>query len=71
MQRCVAPKRHPGCHDHCPEFLEYKEKYYAEKDRMYEENMLKKAIDRLNFESAHKHEKNKGALKHGYKPKRR
>ena len=17
---CVAPKRHPGCHDHCPEY---------------------------------------------------
>ena len=19
---CVAPKRHPGCHDHCPEYNE-------------------------------------------------
>ena len=26
---CVAPKRHPGCHDHCPEYIEEK----AEHDR--------------------------------------
>ena len=31
---CVAPKRHPGCHDHCPEYIAEK----AEHDR-------KKAID--------------------------
>ena len=24
---CVAPKRHPGCHDKCPEYLEQKAKY--------------------------------------------
>ena len=22
---CVAPKRHPGCHGHCPEYLAEKE----------------------------------------------
>lgn len=22
---CVPPKRHPACHDHCPEYLEVKE----------------------------------------------
>ena len=27
---CVAPKRYPGCHDHCPEYLEQK----AEHDRI-------------------------------------
>lgn len=21
---CVAPKRHPGCHDRCPEYIEQK-----------------------------------------------
>ena len=21
---CVAPKRYPGCHDHCPEYAEEK-----------------------------------------------
>ena len=33
---CVAPKRHPGCQDHCPEYLEKK----AEQDK------LKAAYDR-------------------------
>lgn len=33
---CVAPKRHPGCHDHCPEYL-------AEKAEL---GRLKAAYDR-------------------------
>lgn len=24
---CVAPKRHPGCHDHCPDYIRAKAKY--------------------------------------------
>ena len=24
---CVAPKRHPGCHDHCLEYLTHKAEY--------------------------------------------
>lgn len=24
---CVAPKRHPGCHDHCPEYIEQRALY--------------------------------------------
>ena len=27
---CVAPKRHPGCHDRCPEYADEK----AENDRL-------------------------------------
>lgn len=33
---CVAPKRHPGCHDHCPEYIAEKEEHdriKAEHDR--------------------------------------
>ncbi|MBR5199224.1 MAG: hypothetical protein IKW20_05285 [Bacteroidales bacterium] len=26
---CVAPKRYPGCHDHCPEYLKEKAEYEA------------------------------------------
>lgn len=26
-QKCVPPTRHPGCHDHCPEYLASKAKY--------------------------------------------
>ncbi len=28
---CVAPKRHPGCHDHCPEYIKEKAQHDAEK----------------------------------------
>lgn len=35
---CVAPKRYPGCHGHCPEYLQEKEAYEklkAEKEKQY------------------------------------
>ena len=28
---CVAPKRYPGCHGHCPEYLADKAKHDEEK----------------------------------------
>ena len=28
---CIAPKRHPGCHSHCPEYLAEKAKHDFEK----------------------------------------
>lgn len=28
---CIAPKRHPGCHDHCPEYQKQKAEYEAKK----------------------------------------
>ena len=30
--QCVAPKRHPGCHGHCPEYLEEKAEYNRKKE---------------------------------------
>lgn len=30
---CVAPKRHPGCHGHCPEYLAEKEQDEKEKEQ--------------------------------------
>lgn len=30
---CVAPKRYPGCGDHCKEYQEEKAKLKADKDR--------------------------------------
>jgi hypothetical protein len=26
-KECTAPKRHPGCHDRCPEYLKEKAEY--------------------------------------------
>lgn len=38
---CVAPKRHPGCHDRCAEYLEEKSKHAELK----EEYAKKRAVD--------------------------
>ena len=38
---CVAPKRHPGCHDHCSEYLAEK----SEHDRLKAECDKKRAVD--------------------------
>lgn len=29
---CVAPKRHPGCHDTCKEYFEQKERWEKDKE---------------------------------------
>ena len=38
---CVAPKRYPGCHDHCPEYLAKK----AEHNRIKAEYDMKRLVD--------------------------
>ena len=50
---CVAPKRYPGCHDHCPEYLVQKEKHDKERieqaklnDILSREKARAKAINR-------------------------
>lgn len=40
---CVPPKRHPGCHDHCPEYLEEKRKDLERKE--IEDRERRVAID--------------------------
>ena len=37
---CVAPKRHPGCHDHCPEYIEQKAKHDKERIALAEQNSI-------------------------------
>ena len=34
---CIAPKRYPGCGEHCKEYKEEKAKYLADKQREKEE----------------------------------
>ena len=29
---CVPPKRYPGCHGHCPEYIEAKAQHDAERE---------------------------------------
>lgn len=43
---CVAPKRYPGCHDHCAEYAEEK----AENDRLRELDAKKRYINNGIYE---------------------
>ena len=62
--------RHLKCHADCERFLAYREKYQAERDRLFQEDNMDKIIKNLNYRSANKHEKVALPLKHGRKPKR-
>lgn len=42
---CVQPKRHPGCHDHCPEYLEEKVVYEAKKAEVDKRKYLNAGLD--------------------------
>ena len=66
-----CPERQIKCHASCERFKEYQEKHNAERKRMYEEDCLRNQVNNLNYGSFRKKENNKGAMKHGYKPKRR
>lgn len=46
---CVAPKRHPGCHDTCPEYQKAKaeheaRKAAADKKRAIERNLISQTV---------------------------
>ena len=51
---CVAPKRYPGCHDHCPEYIAAR----AEHDRLKEihdrERNTRSAIYRSRSEKVYR-----------------
>lgn len=66
-----CPERYVGCHSSCARYGEYLRQHNAEKKRMYAEDVTTGQINELNWGSSRKKEKRKGALKHGYKPKRR
>lgn len=37
---CVAPKRYPGCHDHCPEYIKQKAKHDKERIERYQKECI-------------------------------
>lgn len=46
--KCKAPKRHPGCHDHCPE---YKAERAAYDEKMDVEKSKRRLANALNTET--------------------
>ena len=41
---CVAPKRHPGCHGHCPEYLAQKANHDKLKDEMEKAKNIERGL---------------------------
>lgn len=41
---CVAPKRYPGCHDHCDKYSKEKEAYNQRKAELDRDRQLTTAI---------------------------
>lgn len=41
---CVAPKRYPGCHDHCEEYIKEKEAHNQRKAELDRDNRISAAI---------------------------
>lgn len=46
---CVAPKRHPGCHSHCPEYAKEKAKHDAEKAVADRKKMIEAGLTAQTF----------------------
>lgn len=34
---CIPPKRHPGCHDKCPDYIKDKKEHEEFKNKVWEE----------------------------------
>ena len=56
---CVAPKRYPGCHDHCPEYREEKAKEDALKEADYKRRKLVHELNEQRYAAITKATKNK------------
>lgn len=41
---CTAPKRHPGCHSTCPEYLKDKAEHERRKEQLDKERAVQNAI---------------------------
>ena len=41
---CVAPKRYPGCHSHCPEYIEERAEYDRRKAAEDQKNAVSNGI---------------------------
>lgn len=42
---CVAPKRYPGCHAVCPEYLAQKEQHDKEKEIMRQKKLIEDGLN--------------------------
>lgn len=62
---CVAPKRHPGCHDHCPEYGAEKAEHERLKANEFERRKVKNDIYNQRAMHVTKALKNRRRTKYG------
>lgn len=60
---CVAPKRYPGCHGTCPEYLAEKAKHDEEKAADYQRRQVQGALNEQRYRAITKVTKHKRKLK--------
>lgn len=60
---CMAPKRYPGCHDHCPDYLKEKAEYDAKAEEDYKRRKTIQNLNEQRYSGIIK------AVKHKRKPK--
>ena len=51
---CVAPKRYPGCHDHCPEYRGEKADYEARKAIADAQKSINNGLDSQTIKAVYK-----------------
>ena len=56
---CIAPRRHPGCHDHCPEYLKEKAEHDAKAAYDYKRRKTIQDLNEQRYRAITKAERNK------------
>jgi hypothetical protein len=60
---CVAPKRHPGCHDTCPEYQKAKAEHEARKTAYEKKKAIQDGLNSQTFASVNRAKKNRKGRK--------
>ena len=60
---CVAPKRYPGCHDHCPEYIADKARHDKEKAIADQKRYIKNGLAAQTFVGVSRANKARNKLK--------
>ncbi len=56
---CVAPKRHPGCHASCPEYIEEKAINDAMRDEDYKRRYIQRGLSEEKYNAIRRAAKGK------------
>ena len=54
---CVAPKRYPGCHCHCPEYIKEQAVYEVKKAELERQKAIRDGLDAQAIASAYRAKK--------------